>query len=402
MARDVVIVGGGLGGATLGMNLAIAGMDVLIIERESKFRDRIRGELMCPWGIAEARTLGVYDLLLQSCASELRDQEVVLAGAGSFTRDLVATTPARAGTMHFLHSEMQEVLLNAAEKSGATVFRGSRASAVEQGEKPKLRYHAADSGAGEATARLIIAADGRASAFRAWGGFACERDPDRMQIAGVLLSGLKAPADRTQLLVNTQRGEFVGIVPLPNGMHRTYYAHHKAGPAGGAPLTGQRSMRRFIEYAVAAGVPADVFANFEQASPLASFDGADSWVEHPHKDGVVLVGDAAASSDPTHGCGLSLTLRSVRLLRDALLQMDDWRKAAEAYARLQTANAASLRRITGWLTDLWYERGAEADRLRAKALPIHAMEPDRVPDFVGLGPDCKSDEQARMRFFCEA
>jgi 8-oxo-dGTP pyrophosphatase MutT (NUDIX family) len=32
--------------------------------------------------------------------------------------------------------------------------------------------------------------------------------------------------------------------------------------------------------------------------------------------GVVLVGDASATSDPSWGCGLSLTLRDVRVLRD--------------------------------------------------------------------------------------
>jgi menaquinone-9 beta-reductase len=38
--------------------------------------------------------------------------------------------------------------------------------------------------------------------------------------------------------------------------------------------------------------------------PLASFDGADTWVEHPFKDGLALIGDAGASSDPSFGQGL--------------------------------------------------------------------------------------------------
>lgn len=45
-----------------------------------------------------------------------------------------------------------------------------------------------------------------------------------------------------------------------------------------------------------------------------SFDAADRWVDHPYHAGVVLIGDAAAASDPCFGCGLSLTLRDVRVL----------------------------------------------------------------------------------------
>jgi menaquinone-9 beta-reductase len=47
----------------------------------------------------------------------------------------------------------------------------------------------------------------------------------------------------------------------------------------------------------------------EIAGPLASFEGADVWVDQPYKNGVALIGDAAAANDPCFGCGLSLTLR---------------------------------------------------------------------------------------------
>ena len=50
MARDAIIVGGGLGGSALAEQLARAGRNVLVLERETKFRDRVRGENMLPWG----------------------------------------------------------------------------------------------------------------------------------------------------------------------------------------------------------------------------------------------------------------------------------------------------------------------------------------------------------------
>ena len=64
---DVIIVGGGLGGAALGKSLAKNGIRVLVLERETAFRDRVRGEYVHSWGVAEARALGLYELLKQTC-----------------------------------------------------------------------------------------------------------------------------------------------------------------------------------------------------------------------------------------------------------------------------------------------------------------------------------------------
>ena len=64
---DLITVGGGLAGAALARSLAQEGARVLVLEREREFRDRVRGELVHPWGVAEARKLGIYDLLKHTC-----------------------------------------------------------------------------------------------------------------------------------------------------------------------------------------------------------------------------------------------------------------------------------------------------------------------------------------------
>ena len=51
---DLIVVGGGLAGASLARAMAAAGARVLVFERERRFRDRVRGEGMHPWGVAEA------------------------------------------------------------------------------------------------------------------------------------------------------------------------------------------------------------------------------------------------------------------------------------------------------------------------------------------------------------
>jgi flavin-dependent dehydrogenase len=56
---DVITVGGGLGGAALAKVLAENGVHVLVVERETTFKDRVRGEWIAPWGVAEAQKLGL-------------------------------------------------------------------------------------------------------------------------------------------------------------------------------------------------------------------------------------------------------------------------------------------------------------------------------------------------------
>ena len=57
---DLIVVGGGLGGAALAKAMAERGARVLVIERERQFRDRVRGEGIFPWGVIELRRLGLY------------------------------------------------------------------------------------------------------------------------------------------------------------------------------------------------------------------------------------------------------------------------------------------------------------------------------------------------------
>jgi len=54
MEHDIILVGGGLAGAALARALAEAGIRVLVLERETAFKDRVRGEAMLGWGVAEA------------------------------------------------------------------------------------------------------------------------------------------------------------------------------------------------------------------------------------------------------------------------------------------------------------------------------------------------------------
>jgi len=114
-----------------------------------------------------------------------------------------------------------------------------------------------------------------------------------------------------------------------------------------------------------------------------------------------LLGDAAASNDPTWGQGLSLALRGARTLRDALLRSEDWNAAGHDYAGEQDRYYGKLRTVAGWFREFFMVTGPEADARRARALPLIGQDPTRVPDLLFSGPDISIASDSRARFFGE-
>jgi len=372
---------------------------VLVLERETAFRDRVRGEYVHPWGVAEAQALGLYELLKQTCAYEARFRVARTTGMPPRPpRDLVATSPHRVGSLHFYHPMAQEVVLEAAAQAGATVQRGVAAAEVMPGPVPGVRV---GTPGGERTyrARLVVGADGRTSNCRKWARFTVERDPDRMVLAGVLLDRLGAPEDCVSAFANPERGESAFAIPLGERRFRCYAGFYRQ--AGRQRRNGVKAMAGFVADSVSTGMPAEWFADAQAAGPLASFDCTETWVTHPFRAGVGLVGDAAAVSDPTFGCGLSLTLRDVRVLSQLLLAGSDWDEAGHAYAAEHDRYFGSIHRLIDWLIELQFEPGPAAAARRARAFARLADGNGRAPDIPGLGPEAPSDDAAYRNLFGE-
>ena len=83
---DIVTVGGGLGGSALAKTMAERGARVLVIERETRFKDRVRGEALSPWGGAEAKKLGIHSLLADAGGSMNRYMRLFFEGVQAVER----------------------------------------------------------------------------------------------------------------------------------------------------------------------------------------------------------------------------------------------------------------------------------------------------------------------------
>lgn len=393
---DLVIVGGGLGGAALARSMAQRGAQVLVLERERQFKDRVRGEFVTSWGVGEAKALGIYELLTERVAHQIPWVDFYSGPILTVHRDVLTTTPTQLPCLGFYHPAMQELLLAAASDAGAEVRRGVTVSEVRPGT-PATVMVGADGRTDEIRARLVVGADGRSSRVRASAGFHVRRDPDCNLLAGILMDGIRAPEDTAHLVINSDLGQVAVIFPQGQGRARTYFCYHHTQPR----LQGADALPRYLDNCKRVGMNSSFYEGAKPAGPLATFDGAEVWVEHPYRDGVALVGDAAAASDPSWGQGLGMTLRDVRVLRDHLLATEDWNAAGHAYAAEHERHARATQLANTWYTQLYLETGPEADARRARAMPLIAQDPTRQPDTLFSGPDVPLNEEVRKRFFAE-
>jgi 2-polyprenyl-6-methoxyphenol hydroxylase-like FAD-dependent oxidoreductase len=389
---DVITVGGGLGGASIAKVLAEAGLRVLVTEREETFKDRIRGEFLAPWGVAEAQKLGLYELLMEKCAHE---QPFIIFGG--ILRDYRTTTPQQLPALTFFHAAMQEVVLDAARHAGAEVRRGVNVKHVRMGQPPSVSIESKGV-THDLTARIVVGADGRSSVGRTWGGFEVHRGKQRLLGAGVMFEGLSVTDDTAFVTLSPGVQRMAFMFPQGGGRARSYIVY---GPHELDRLQGMNDAGRFIDECVRSGIPSEFVRGARPQGPLASFDMTETWVEHPYRDGLALIGDAAGSTDPTWGQGLSLTMRDARVLAECLKGANDFDAAGHSYAKAHDAYFKACVTTEDWLFEMFFALGREADVMRARALPKIAADPTRVPGHGASGPDLPYDESVRRRFFGE-
>ncbi len=394
---DVAIAGGGLGGAALAKSIAEQGARVLVIEHERQFKDRVRGEAMFPWGCAEVQALGAADCFAQAGRHHLNSLDTYVASDLVEHREVVPSTKHRLPFLTCYHPAMQESLLKAAAAAGAAVRRGAAVRDVQPGAPPKMVID--ENGRAETiSARLVVGAEGRSSVVRSSARFKVERDPEDMMIAGILLENVPAAEDTLVGIYNFALGQLAIVIPQGGGRARVYLCYHDAAQAR---FQGPGDVARFFDGCKKTGANAALFEGVRPIGPLATFSCAHSWVDHPYRDGVALVGDSATSSDPTWGQGLSLSMRDARVLRDHLMRSDDWNAAGHAYADEHDGYAGRMHTFHQWMTAMYLATGPDADARRARAMPLIGQDPSRQPDSLFVGPDLPVDETVRKRFFGE-
>ena len=360
-SSDVVIVGAGIGGSALATALAGDGLRVIVLEQSLEYEDRVRGESMVPWGVVEARELGVEQAFLDAGAhiAPTWKRYHRAGAAGELPAGMMI--PGIGGSMNLRHPDACTALERAASAAGARVFRGTRDLDVQLGERPIVRWNDAR-GAHEVACRIVVGADGRASRVRKALGLELERAPVLNHIAGLLLSGLDID-DSSDFLAG--EGElFMAGFHQGGGRTRIYLC---PGASGADRFTGPAKVERFLAECAFECLPFGTeLAKGTPAGPLASYPGDDTWIDRPFGPGAVLIADAAGYSNPIIGQGLSIALRDVRWVRD-VLRGGDWSEAAfDEYAGERKERMRRLRFIANAVAVSEVEDADNREARRAK------------------------------------
>ena len=386
---DLLIVGGGLAGSVLARAIALEGFKVLVIEKETKFKDRVRGEVLLPWGTVEAKELGIYDILLASCAKEAAREHFFYSGKASEPRDFRTTTPKCTCVLSFHHPEMQEVLLNHAAQAGAEVWRGAILAELRIGLMPEAEI-IYDGQTTTVSARLVVGADGRESQIATLLGLARTIDPTELFTGGLQLTGDIEIEHALYFFLDAITGRGSILIQNKPGYFRAYLLHHK--DALPRRLSGERDLTAVMKHFAEIGIPKAWLERLTPHGIFATFDGAHRWITNPTRGNCVLIGDAASASDPVWGNGLSRTLRDVRILRDWLLKLKDWSRAADAYAADHDDFFQRLRRAERLNATLHFSMGERAESRRQRAYALMDNNQELNPDVAGLGPEARCSD----------
>jgi menaquinone-9 beta-reductase len=392
---EIVIVGGGLAGAALARAMASRGRRVVVLERTTTFRDRIRGEWITPWGVAEAQSLGLFSLLMERCGHALPRFTRYINGTPQ-QRDYLATTKLGLPSIAFFHPDMQDVVLHAAGNAGAEVWRGAVVrSAGSDSDGPWVDVEV-DGKDQRLRARLVVGADGRDSQLRQCGGFVVQHGKQGRFAAGLMLEDVDADSDSAHMWIDTRSGQAAYFFPQAKGRGRAYVT------SATRQFSGLQDAAGFIQASNELGIAEHVYAHAKPFGVLATLDLTDHWVDHPFQNGIALIGDAAGVTDPTWGQGLSIALRDVRVLADCLDVDSDWARAGDRYATERDRYFRALLTYESWVDELIMETGPKADARRARAMKLWAKDPSRIPDIFTAGPgNAALNERTRQRYFGE-
>jgi 2-polyprenyl-6-methoxyphenol hydroxylase-like FAD-dependent oxidoreductase len=391
----VITAGGGIAGSTLGGVLARAGLGVLVLEKEARFRDRIRGEGTWPWGVTHARMTGLDDLFDQAGTVEVRSVR-------RFENQRPVETVWEVGPdggvpeLTFLHPRFQEAAFAWAGAQGATTIRPAKATSFRGNGTPSVTVDFGDREEAY-SARLVVGADGKHSMARRWTGGESVADPEHHRMGGVLISG--ATIDRDSDDFYWAPGEAVNWFAAGPEMTRLYLVMsaqrlHETGV--------DRSFDAIVAFASAV-MPEGALGGVQQEGPIGYFSSSDIWASKIAGNRVALIGDAAGAPDPTQGFGTALIFHDVRVLSELLLSESNWDRAIDAFAERRRRAFEVIREYDRW-HNTFFETGEEAARQRER----HGRARECDPELGGFGvleargPDgLVADEAARRHYFGE-
>lgn len=337
---DFLIIGGGVAGSALAILLGRQGRSVELFERDRFPREKPCGEGVMPSGVAVLEKLGLGPAVGGVRFHGIRYHRGARCVEARFPMVTGLPDYGLAQRRYRLDHALFEA---AASTPGVRVHTGG---ALDRLILEDGRICGAAFGGHTHLAKLVIGADGANARTRSLLGWNVAAKRRRV---GARAHFRLAAGRKVQPLVNVYLlgGCELYVTPLPAG--EVGVAALADGDSVGMPLDAAFRLwrsrpRQLAEYLDGAEQTTDLMA----ASPLGNGSRRGS------APGVVLLGDAAGSTDPITGGGMAQALLSAALLTKHLLRNEctdsAWLPAFERDRRLLLRDYRRVTRIVLWLS----------------------------------------------------
>jgi 2-polyprenylphenol 6-hydroxylase len=372
---DIIIVGGGIVGASFALQLADSGLQVAIIDQAAQSSANLDGEFdhrvyaLTPSNMAQLEKLNVFEpqdrlRITPLAAMEVfgdKNSRLVFSAREADCDELALMVEHRLLAQRLLERLTQSPQVN--------YFSSYQPSALEIGEQTVSLV--LDDGT-KFTASLIVGADGGKSWVREAAGFSVV-EKDYEQIALVANFRCETRHENIARQWFADRG-ILAWLPLGETIISIVWSlpNERAQKLAALP---REALCRMVGDAGANSLGA-----MKLVSPLAQFPLMSRRSERLVGKRVALVGDAAHGIHPLAGQGLNLGLQDATILAQTLIERaaPEWigdRAVLRRYERARKEDLARMHFVTNGLQDLFARQSTFAAGIRNNGLAFVNAQP---------------------------
>jgi len=311
---DVAIAGAGLAGASLALQLAMAGTRVVLLDAARFPRDKLCGEFLSPesWGALER--LRLADAVARSGFQEIRRIRLTTP-SGSMLDAQIAGPDDRPG-IGLSRWELDALIVERALDAGANVIDGARVGGplLSDDHVVGLSARSDTNGPFDVKATVVVAANGRHSGLVHRTGLTWRGSWFRPGLFGMkrhlIVADAAAIAPPDSICLHLVPGGYGGSCPI-EGALTNFCAL--------VPEAGLRRHRGNLDH-----ITAELCARnralghlFGQSTPVSDWktvSGVAVEFSRPRLPGIFYAGDCQGTVDPLGGQGMTMALLGAELL----------------------------------------------------------------------------------------